>query len=94
MKTITLLVALLALAGCTKQIDGAKLEKNIAEEVEKQTKHKPKSVTCPKDIVEKEGGTFQCTATADDGSTVPVDVTMQGGGNVKWEIKPSAKAEK
>jgi hypothetical protein len=94
MKTITVLLAALALTsiGCTKTIDGAKLEKHIAEELEKQAKVKPKSVTCPKDQVEKEGGTFACSASLDDGTNIPIEVKMKGGGNVEWETKSGPKA--
>src|SRR5580693_2065740 len=88
----SLAVAAIALPACTKMIDTAAVEKNVSEELEKQLKVKVKSVVCPKEVTEKEGGTFECTATDDGGSTATIEVTKTGGGNIKWATKRDEKA--
>jgi hypothetical protein len=89
----SLAVASLALPACTKMIDTAAVEKNVSEELEKQLKVKVKSVVCPKEVTEKEGGTFECTATDDGGNKAIIEVTMSGGGNIKWATKHDDKAK-
>ncbi|MCW5801422.1 MAG: DUF4333 domain-containing protein [Deltaproteobacteria bacterium] len=82
---VAVVLATVALTGCKKQIDAAKGEKLLSEPIDKAG-FKVK-VTCPKDIEIKEGGTFDCEATGEDG-TFKINVTMKDDeGNVtsRWE---------
>jgi len=49
----------------------------------------PVAVSCPADVVEVVDGTFNCTATADDGTSAVVQVTMHGGGSIDWAVVSS-----
>jgi hypothetical protein len=81
----------LALGGCSVSVggdtlDSAGLEEEIRKELAKQVTGEI-DVSCPEDVKMKEGDTFQCTATADDGSTRQVQVTQKDGdGNVRFEL--------
>jgi hypothetical protein len=98
MRTSLLLTAAVALAltvlpGCDKKIKHKKLEKNIAKTLKEKTGVAPKSVSCPKDVKEKKGGVFYCTAVDPTGKPHKVEVKMLGDGKVKWQVmsgKPGA----
>ncbi len=81
----------LALGGCSVSVggdtlDSAGLEEEIRKEIAKEVDGEIQ-VSCPEDVKMKEGHTFQCTATADDGSTRQVQVTQKDGeGNVRFEL--------
>jgi Domain of unknown function (DUF4333) len=75
------------LAACTSTINTQELEQQIARELEAQTGVTPSSVTCPDDVPAEAGGRFECTVTADDGSTATVSVVQEDDqGNVRWEV--------
>jgi Tfp pilus assembly protein PilP len=77
----------LALVGCSASIDTEDLEDQIKQGVEAQTDVTVRSVECPDDVAPEAGSTFECTATADDGSTATITVTQKDDqGNVDWEI--------
>jgi type 1 fimbria pilin len=77
----------LALAGCRATINTEDLEGQIKQGVEAQTDVTVRSVECPEDVAPEAGATFECTATADDGSTATITVTQKDDqGNVDWEI--------
>jgi Domain of unknown function (DUF4333) len=85
--TTLLASAVLLLGGCTPQIDTAELEQQIRDELSSQTGVAPTSVDCPNDVAAESGGTFQCTAMADDGSIATITVTQTDDqGNVRWEV--------
>jgi hypothetical protein len=85
-----LLAAALAaglLAACGASINTQELEQQIARELEAQTGVSPSSVECPDDVPAEAGGRFECTVTADDGSTATVSVVQEDDqGNVRWEV--------
>jgi hypothetical protein len=75
------------MAACTSTINTEELEQQIARELEAQTGVTPSSVNCPEDVPAEAGGRFECTATADDGSTATVSVVQEDDqGNVRWEV--------
>jgi len=84
-----------ALSGCSASVsvggglDTEKLERTIGDEFAKSVEGKI-DVVCPDDVKLEEGNTFECTATADDGSTRQVKVTQKDDdGNVRFEdVKP------
>ena len=80
-------LAALALVGCSATIDTDDLEDQIKQGVEAQTDAQVSSVECPEDVAPEAGATFECTATADDGSTATITVTQKDDqGNVDWEV--------
>jgi Domain of unknown function (DUF4333) len=80
-------LATVALAACTKTVNTDALEQQIAAELQAQAGVTPSSVDCPDDVEAEAGGTFTCTATADDGSTATITVTQQDDqGNLRWEV--------
>lgn len=75
------------LGGCTAQIDAAGLEQQIKDELAGQTGVAPSSVDCPDDVAAEAGGTFECTAVADDGTVATITVTQTDDqGNLRWEV--------
>ncbi|MBA2505581.1 MAG: DUF4333 domain-containing protein [Thermoleophilaceae bacterium] len=84
-------VAALALAGCASTLDSADAEKQISSSLEKQTRQKPKKVDCPEDIDAKKGTKFDCTVTAQDGSTIRVNAaTTDDDGKFTYEVDPES----
>jgi hypothetical protein len=85
--TALLASAVLLLGACTAQIDTQELERQIKDGLSSQTGVTPTSVDCPQDVPAEEGGTFRCTAVADDGSVATITVTQSDDeGNVRWEV--------
>lgn len=76
----------LGLLGCDPVLNSEKLESSIKSELAAQSGVTPESVDCPESVGEKKGGTFTCTATAPDGGTAIITVTMMGGGEVDWAV--------
>lgn len=79
----TLLLAV-GLTGCSKKIDDSKLETKINEFLADKNVT-ASAVSCPADIKEKKGESFDCTATVDD-KTLTITVEMQGDGAVTWKV--------
>jgi len=79
--------ALLALTACgVTSVDVPALEKNITEEVKKQT-GADATVSCPDNVDWKKGGTFTCDVAVKGGTTQKATVTMvDDKGNVKWSL--------
>ena len=86
---IAALAASLVLVGCgQKVVETDELEVQIAQELQAQTGVTPASVDCPADVPAEAGATFNCTVTADDGSTANVVVTQQDDdGSLSWEVE-------
>ena len=77
-----------ALAGCGDQIDTGRVEREIAEEIERQTRVDVDSVDCPEDIETRKGDTFECTADGEDGGRAPVVVRqLDDEGNVTFSAR-------
>jgi Domain of unknown function (DUF4333) len=80
---LPLLVASVAVTGCSKTIDAKKGEKFITKQVEGRIGIQVKTVKCPSGLTAKKGATFDCTVTATDGSTGKAQVTEKDAkGNV------------
>ena len=65
----------LALAGCTKTVDSGDVEKKMARTLSAQVGQKV-TVKCPEDLEAKKGKTYDCTATAMDGSKMRLRLMM------------------
>jgi hypothetical protein len=77
-------------------VGGKTMAKDIAEGVQRQLDVKV-TVECPGDIEREKGGEFECMATAEDGSEVPVGVEQTDDkGNITWstEALPTAPIER
>jgi hypothetical protein len=81
--------AVVALGGCSGSVEiggrvlsGDELETQITDKLEEQVGQRPASVECPDEVEVEVGAAFQCTLTADDGTTLPVNgtVTDEEGG--------------
>lgn len=69
-------------------LDTGKAQDKIKEGIEKQTGVKVKSVACPDNVELKKGDTFNCTATASDGSKATVKVTQTSdSGDIRYELQ-------
>jgi hypothetical protein len=75
------------LVACTSTIDTAELEQQITDEMTAQSGVVPASVRCPDEVAAEAGATFECTATADDGSVATIVVTEEDDqGSLRWEV--------
>ncbi len=54
----------------------SEVEQQAKEALTKEVGQTPKSVNCPGDLDAKVGATAQCTLTAEDGTTLPVRITV------------------
>ncbi len=64
-----------ALAGCTKAVDSGGVEKKMARTLSAQVGQRV-TVKCPEDLKAKKGRTYECTATAMDGSKMRLRLMM------------------
>lgn len=89
---VVALAAVAALAvGCTKILDKRGLETQLATEV--QQNGPALTVHCPDGVKAQAGATFQCTATATDGSSFALTVTQTDAkGNVSWRFTGASGA--
>ncbi|EID11020.1 hypothetical protein MPHL43072_15620 [Mycolicibacterium phlei DSM 43072] len=83
------LVAALALAGCSATIKPEGAAKSVVDLVSEQTGFKPTDVTCPDGIEAKVGTTFECTFTGPEGVqyTADMQVTKVDGEDVEFYIE-------
>ena len=85
-----LFVAILFLASAcsrTKTLDGAQLEQRIASDMQTRLQLQGVTVSCPDDIEVATGGTFTCTATSPDGTTMTIQGTQKDDqGNVSYKV--------
>jgi uncharacterized protein DUF4333 len=85
MKRLALLAVPLALAGCASDIDGDKLEDEIAKDADERLALVVDAVDCPSPDTE-EGGTFTCTVTV-KGQPTELEVTqIDDDGNVRYDL--------
>jgi hypothetical protein len=84
-----MLVAVLALAGAcsrTKTLDAQGLDEMLSSKMEQHGIHGV-TVTCPDDVKVATGGTFECSATAADGTAITIQVTQADDqGNVTFKV--------
>jgi Domain of unknown function (DUF4333) len=84
---VSVLVAGLAMTGCTKKIDTSKAERSIKAGLESKARNGVTiaSVTCPSDVKAQKGNNFACTVTASNGKTAKVTVVQtDDNGNVTY----------
>jgi hypothetical protein len=75
----------LVMAGCTRTLDKQSLEAQLATDL--QSNGSTYTVACPDGVKAQAGGTFQCTATGPDGTSLALTVTQTDDqGNVTWEV--------
>lgn len=94
-RALLILAAVLAVSvsacGATIKPDGA--AKSVVDVVSKQTKFKPKDVSCPAGVDAEVGVEFDCTFTGPEGTeyTAHMKVTKVEGDTVEYyiESKPS-----
>jgi Domain of unknown function (DUF4333) len=85
---IMLLVCLLVtLVACSRYLDVDEVEGELERGVAERTDGLNVEVDCPDDIEAKRGESFECTATADDGTRARIEVVQEDDdGTVRWEI--------
>ncbi|MBW4525725.1 MAG: DUF4333 domain-containing protein [Phormidium tanganyikae FI6-MK23] len=77
---------LVALAGCDKTLDTAKIGDTIKSDITKQGGTSIKSVICPDNIKPEAGKEFECTGILDSGAGFVISVRQQDlQGNIFWE---------
>lgn len=87
-----ILAMVCGVCGCQGEINTAKVNKHITKAIFKQIKVKLKEMSCPEKVPEEKGKSFDCTATAHDGSTAKVQVDMMGEGTIQWKVVAVTKA--
>ncbi len=86
MKT-ALVVALLALASCTRNLDQEPIKASIRAGIKAQLGIELTTVTCPEGRKVKVGDTFDCTGASTDGAKAVVKVTQKDdAGHVNWVV--------
>ena len=94
-RALLIIAAVLAVfvSGCGAKINPDGAAKSVVDVVSKQTKFKPKDVTCPSGVDAEVGAEFDCTFTGPEGVeyTAHMKVTKVEGDNVEFyvESKPS-----
>ena len=97
---VTLLLIAMGISACSfsvsvgggDDLNTNNLEREIATELEQQTGVKAEDVSCPDDIKIEKDHTFQCTATADDGSRAEIEVEqLDDESNVHWQVIDSSE---
>jgi hypothetical protein len=94
-RALLVFAAVLAMfvSGCGSKINPDGAAKSVVEVVSKQTKFKPKDVSCPSGVDAQVGVEFDCTFTGPEGVeyTAHMKVTKVEGDNVEFyvESKPS-----
>ncbi len=94
-RALWVLAALIAVfvSACGSKIDPDGAAKSVVDVVSKQTKFKPKDVSCPSGVDAEVGTEFECTFTGPEGKeyTAHMKVTKIEGDNVEFYVqsKPS-----
>lgn len=86
-RVITAALAVTVLgAGCTPTLDTEGLEEQILSLLEERGGSAVTSVDCPEDVEAEAGGSFECTATGEDGEWVVSVTQVDDEGNVEIEV--------
>lgn len=87
---MVLSAALVAVA-CSKPLDIAGLETQLANQVNAQLATTAVTVSCPDGVKAEAGGTFNCTGTLATGDTLVIRVIQtDASGRVTWEVVDAA----
>ena len=77
LRVLVILVTVTSLAACgTKRVEEAELEEQVKSSLTQQIGQAPKAIDCPGDLDAEVGATQKCVLTADDNSTVDVNVKV------------------
>jgi hypothetical protein len=81
------LVAVLALAGCSRNLDMEAVKKSIGDGLASQLGLKVASLECPPNRPVKAGDAFECVASPEGGGRLTVKVSQKDdASNVAWEV--------
>lgn len=90
-RVVLVLAAVLAVfvSGCGSKINPDGAAKSVVDVVSRQTKFKPKDVSCPSGVDAQVGTQFDCTFTGPGGKeyTAHMKVTKVDGDNVEFYIQ-------
>ncbi len=82
--------AVLLLSACgTSTVDQGDLEDQVKSSLTESVGQAPKDIDCPDELEAEEGATTTCVLTADDDSTIDVEVEVSGvdGDRVDLDIQ-------
>ena len=84
---IALAVVLLAM-GCSRVLDTDSVESEIKEQLERQLSGVSVEVDCPEDVDAKQGETFDCVATSEEGQKATIAVTQtDDDGSIDFRVE-------
>ena len=90
-RALLVLASVLAVfvSGCGSTINPDSAAKSVVDVVSRQTKFKPKDVSCPDGVDASVGTEFDCTFTGPEGMqyTAHMKVTKVDGGNVEFYVQ-------
>jgi Domain of unknown function (DUF4333) len=79
-------IAVVAVA-CSKTLDTAGLQTQIADQLNTQLDTTGITVECPDDVKAEAGNEFQCTGTVPDAGTITINVKQTDAeGHVTWAV--------
>lgn len=83
-------IAVVAVA-CSKTLDTAGLQTQIADQLNTQLDTTGITVACPDDVKAEAGNEFDCTGTVPDSGTLTIHVKQtDADGHVTWEVTDAA----
>jgi hypothetical protein len=83
-------VSVLALAGCTHNLDMARVQDFVKQTIQTQVGASVKSVSCPDHREMKQGDSFDCAVELDGGGKTSVTITQSdAAGNISLDMKQS-----
>jgi hypothetical protein len=83
-------IAVVAVA-CSKTLDTAGLQTQIADQLNTQLDTTGITVECPDDVKAETGNEFDCTGTVPDSGTLTIHVKQTDDeGHVTWEVTDAA----
>ena len=86
-RAVAVLLVAVAATACTKTLKTDQLEPQLASQLDAQLGTTGTTVSCPSGIKAEAGGSFDCTATLKDGSTLTINVKQDdASGHVSWTV--------
>ncbi|HVS62648.1 MAG TPA: DUF4333 domain-containing protein [Thermoanaerobaculia bacterium] len=84
---ISLTLAGALLAGCQQRLDMDRLSEIVSHGITEQMGLEVTSVECPEGVMIEAGNTFECTAQAEGGGVLQVEIEQEDDeGNVTWKV--------